>query len=124
MGEGRGVTPLRILVVEDDPLIGMLLGELLTEMGHQVCGVEREEAAAVAAAGAMKPDLLIVDARLGEGSGLRVVDAARLDGRLHHLFTTGDAPRVRAARPDSVVVQKPYDEAILAEAMVRAMAAP
>jgi two-component system, response regulator PdtaR len=41
---------LRILVVEDDALFGMLLAELLAMMGHDVCGIEATEADAVAAA--------------------------------------------------------------------------
>jgi CheY-like chemotaxis protein len=36
---------LRVLVVEDNAIIGMLLGEMLAEMGHDVCGIETTEAA-------------------------------------------------------------------------------
>jgi len=39
---------LRVLVVEDNATIGMLLGEMRAEMGHHVCGVEATEAEAVA----------------------------------------------------------------------------
>ncbi len=40
--------PLRILVVEDDALIAMVLGELLTAMGHEVCDTAATQADAVA----------------------------------------------------------------------------
>jgi DNA-binding response OmpR family regulator len=53
---------LRVLVVEDDPMIGMLLAEMLEAIGHDVCAIETIEAAAVAAAARYRPDLLIVDA--------------------------------------------------------------
>jgi DNA-binding response OmpR family regulator len=41
---------LRILVVEDDVMIGGLLAETLEDLGHVVCGVETNAANAVAAA--------------------------------------------------------------------------
>ena len=56
---------LRVLVAEDDTIVGMLLGELLKEMGHDVCAIEASEADAVAAAIRCKPDLMIIDVRLG-----------------------------------------------------------
>ena len=65
---------LRILVVEDDPLIGMLLAEVLEGLGHEVCAIEANEADAVAAAARCSPDLMIVDARLGDESGIAAVD--------------------------------------------------
>ena len=37
--------PLRILLVDDDAMIGTLLAELLDEMGHVVCGIEATELA-------------------------------------------------------------------------------
>ena len=116
--------PLRILVVEDDALIGALLGELLVEMGHQVCAIEVDEAGAVAAAARHKPDLMIVDATLGEGNGIRAVDTVNLSGSIRHLFTSGDTLRVKLLRPDAIVVQKPFVEIELARAITRAMGAP
>ena len=43
---------LRVLVVEDDALIAMLLSELLAGMGHDVCATAASEADAVIAAAA------------------------------------------------------------------------
>jgi len=41
---------LRVLVVEDNAIIGMLLAEVLAGMGHDVCAIEATEADAVTAA--------------------------------------------------------------------------
>jgi CheY-like chemotaxis protein len=112
---------LRILVVEDEPTIAMLLGELLAAMGHEVCALASDEAGAVALAAFHRPDLMIVDATLGAGSGVRAVDTAILGGPSPHLFTSGDALAVRLVRPDSLVLQKPYNEADLAAAIHRAI---
>ena len=46
---------LRVLVIEDDALIAMLLAELLAGMGHDVCATAATEAEAVIAAARSKP---------------------------------------------------------------------
>jgi DNA-binding response OmpR family regulator len=116
------MTPLRILVVEDDAVIGMLLGEMLEVMGHSVCAIATNEAGAVIAAAEHSPDLMIVDVGLGEGSGLAAMDAACLIGARRHLFVSGDAERVRSQRPGALVLQKPYNEAALARGIEQASA--
>src|SRR2546421_13067638 len=73
--EGLGVRiyelmkALRVLVIEDDALIAMLLAELLACMGHDVCATAATEAEAVSGAGRCRPGLMILDAGLGRGSG-------------------------------------------------------
>jgi DNA-binding response OmpR family regulator len=57
---------MRVLVVENDALFGILVAEMLTEMGHEVCAIEATEADAVSAAARYKPDLMVVDVGLGE----------------------------------------------------------
>ena len=61
--------PLRVLVIEDDAIIGMLLSELLTGMGHGICAIAATEGEAVIAATRHRPDLMIVDASLGRVVG-------------------------------------------------------
>jgi CheY-like chemotaxis protein len=63
------MAPLRVLVVEDDAIIAELFEELLGLMGHQVCASAATEAEAIDAAARCNPDLIIVDERLGKGSG-------------------------------------------------------
>ena len=108
---------IRVLVVEDDALIGMLLAEMLAGMGHDVCAIEATEADAVTAAIRCRPDLMIVDARLGDGSGVRAVEEILRTGSVPHLFVSGDISRVKALRPGSVVLQKPFHETDLARAI-------
>ena len=62
------ITPLHIIIAEDDALIGMYLDDLLSGMGHTVCAVARTEAEAIAAATCRRPDLMIVDGNLEGGS--------------------------------------------------------
>jgi two-component system, response regulator PdtaR len=114
---------LRILVIEDNALIGILLAEMLAAMGHDVCAIEATEADAVRAAVRCRPDLMIVDARLGEGSGVSAVEEILRAGPIPHLFVSGDTSRVQALRPGAVVIQKPFRESDLARAIQRALGA-
>jgi CheY-like chemotaxis protein len=114
---------LRVLVIEDDALIAMLLSELLVGMGHDVCATAGTEAEAIMAATRCRPDLMIVDAGLGRGSGVSAVEEILRAGPLAHLFLSGDTDRVRRRRADAVVVSKPFREAELARAIDAALAA-
>jgi CheY-like chemotaxis protein len=111
---------LRIMVVEDDALIGLLLAEMLEDMGHEVCAIEETEDGAIASAALRHPDLMIVDARLGKGSGIVAVDKIQQTGMMPHVFVSGDISRVKMLRPNSIMVQKPYREAEIANAIQQA----
>lgn len=111
---------LRILIVEDDALIGMLLGDMLEVMGHEVCAIEATEDGSVAAAARCAPNMMIVDANLREGSGLAAVDQILRKRFVPHVFVTGDLRGVSKLRPGAVVIAKPFTEENLAQAIARA----
>lgn len=113
--------PLRILVVEDDAVMGMLLAELLVNMGHAVCGLAKTEAAAVATAARHRPDLMIVDMQLAEGTGVSAVEAIVRTGPIPHVFMSGRS--LEPVNPDAVVLRKPFREPDLARAIARVLAA-
>jgi CheY-like chemotaxis protein len=113
--------PLRILVVEDNAVIGMLLSLTLTAMGHEVCAVETSEDGAVAAALRCSPDLMIVDVALGRGSGTSAVATVLQTRHVPHIFMSG-AP-VPTDTPGRIVLRKPFVEAELAQAIERAVTA-
>ncbi len=121
-GRGEAMKPLRVLVVEDDLLIGPLLAELLEDLGHVVCAVEVDAAAAVAAARRCHPDLMIVDVGLGEVSGIAAVKEILKEGFVPHVFVTGDVLRGLSLGPDAVLIQKPYRGTDLVAAIARAIA--
>jgi DNA-binding response OmpR family regulator len=99
---------LRVLIMEDDPLIGMLLAEWLEEMGFGVCAIAATAVDAVTAAAQNRPDLVIADARLGDGSGISAIEEILRTGFVPHLFITGNISRVKALRPGAVVLEKPF----------------
>ena len=114
---------LRVLVIEDDALLGYVLGEVLEELGHEVVAIEATQAGAVAAAKATRPDLMIVDVHLRSGSGTAAAAEICEAGFVPHVFVTGDIAGMTALRPGVVAIQKPYVEAELVRAMAMALAA-
>jgi two-component system, response regulator PdtaR len=88
--------PLRILLVEDEAILALAFVGVLEDMGHIVCAIEFTEAAAVSAALRLKPDLMIVDAGLGEGDGVIAVDAILQSFYIPHIFISGDHKGARA----------------------------
>ena len=110
---------LRILVVEDDDLIGMLLGAMLEGMGHDVVAVVATEDEAVAAAAHHYPDLMIVDIQLREGNGPVAIARILEFGPVPHLFMSGAAQRTEAI--GVVSLQKPFREEGLLQAIRRAL---
>jgi AmiR/NasT family two-component response regulator len=82
---------LRALVVEDEALDRLAAGRDARGDGHEICGIAASEADAVATAVRCRPDLMIVDARLGRGSGVSAVEKLRYNGLVPHLFVSGDS---------------------------------
>jgi CheY-like chemotaxis protein len=111
---------LRILVIEDNAIIAMLLEQTLIGMGFEVCAVEATEVGAVAAAALCKPDLLIADAHLREGNGISAVERILRIGFVPHIFVSGDNLTPETLSPRAILLGKPYDELELAQAILRA----
>lgn len=107
----------RVLIVEDESLIAMLLEDLLSELGYAVAATAPTVAAALAALDAHAIDLAIVDVNLGGTVSLPVADAL-VERGLPFLFTTGygqmGLPEAYAAWP---VLQKPFRKRDLEEAL-------
>jgi len=120
-GERAPFQALRVLVIEDNAIVGMLVADLLAEIGHVVCAIEVTQEGAVAAAVRCKPELMIVDARLAGGSGLSAVDEILRHGFIPHVFVSGDTASILTAKPDAIVLQKPFRDPDLADAIRRAL---
>ena len=58
----------RILIIEDEPVIGLDLTRLAREIGHEVVGVAATRSEAVAMAQSTRPGLVLADVRLADGS--------------------------------------------------------
>lgn len=112
------MTPLRILLVEDDATIAMLLAEILVGMGHSVCASVATEDAAVSAAAFHGPDLMMVDVHLAVGSGVSAMRSILRTSAMPHVFMTAALESVPL---HATVLQKPFGEAALALALASAL---
>lgn len=111
----------RVLVVEDDLMLGTLMAELLGNLGYDVCPVETTEAGAVSAAAWHKPDLMIVDLQLADGSGLSAMARIGQTNPVPHVFMSGEL--VQAAMPGTISLRKPFRESDLVRAIGQALGA-
>lgn len=96
------------MLVEDEVMISELVSEFLTELGHQVCAIETTEADAISAAYRLKPDLMIVDARLRKGSGLRAVTTILSTRFIPHIIVSGERLTGVELTAGRAILQKPY----------------
>ena len=118
--EANKLRHYNILVAEDDPMIGLLLVDLLTAMGHKVCALQTTEEGAVAAAAGCNPDLLLMDVHLSHGSGLQAVATIQRSKRIPYMYMTGAL--AQAGQPGDIVLYKPFVEADLIDAIDRVSA--
>lgn len=81
---------LSILIAEDEAIIAMLLGEVLTGLGHTICASVATAGEAVTAAREHHPDLIIVDAGLRESSGVDAMETILAEGDVPHIFMSGN----------------------------------
>jgi DNA-binding response OmpR family regulator len=101
---------MRILVVEDEALIALVLVEILAEGGHEVVGPAATVEQALALCEDAPPQLALLDITLqGGGSGLDVARA--LFGRwgVPSIFASSQVCEARRARDIALgCIQKPY----------------
>jgi DNA-binding response OmpR family regulator len=99
----------RILIVEDQAILGMELEFALTETGHDVVGIAADARQALALAVETRPDLAIVDINLRDGrTGLSVAQKM-VDLGVTVLFATAEPDLIPAQFGGACgVVVKPY----------------
>jgi CheY-like chemotaxis protein len=100
---------LRVLVVEDDVLITMLLEDMLDEFGCKVAGPASTIAEALRVIETAAIDIALLDFNLGRGETTYQL-ADQLAGRgVPFAFVTGlDASSLQASYQDRPTLQKPF----------------
>lgn len=109
----------RVLVLEDEPLIAMLLCDWLAEMGCEIMGPARTVADALDLVRAQKPAGAILDVSVGGGDCRPVADHLQHQG-VPFAFATGHAAcRLTAGYAQAALLAKPYDYATLQGVVTR-----
>jgi len=107
-GPSGAAAKRRVLVVEDEMLIGMLLEDMLIDLGHEVAAIVPRLKEAMAAVDRETYDLAILDVHLHGESAFPVAEALIAKG-IPFVFATGygerGLPENYRGRP---VLQKPF----------------
>lgn len=107
----------RILIVEDDSYVALLLEFTVVKLGYAVCGTEYTEDGAVATAIRRRPDAMIVDVGLVQGSGLRAVNRILAERYVPHVFISANRLDHRGLHPLAVRLRKPFRDVELAASL-------
>lgn len=113
---------LRVLIVEDDFLVAMLLEEAVRAAGMDIVGVVGTRAEALDVARTQQPDLVTMDINLqGGGSGIEAAIDIRRQFDIPSIFVTAytDDEHIRRAEPADPAgwLAKPFSEAQLVEVL-------
>jgi CheY-like chemotaxis protein len=118
---GPGLAGRRVLVVEDESMVTMLLQDFLEDMGCEVVGVASRLKEALEKSAALTFDVAILDVNLNGQQTLPVAQALLARGRAF-VFATGYAattvpPEFRAVP----ILQKPFQQEDLERALRAAL---
>jgi PAS domain S-box-containing protein len=103
----------RVLVVEDEALVGIMIQECMTELGFQIVGPICTASDALAAAKAGDFDAAILDINLGDGMVYQVAEILA-QRQVPFVFVTGyDADSVDSRFREIPVLQKPVEREML-----------
>ena len=69
-----------VLIVDDHPTFRSFARELLQSEGFDVVGEAADGASALAAAGALRPEVVLLDVQLPDLSGFQVTERLRAEG--------------------------------------------
>ena len=110
------------LIIEDEELIASSIEEELREHGFTTFGVARSEREAILFADQQEPDLITVDAKLAEGSGVSAILKICTRRAVPVIVVTGYPLAVTL--PGVVTLGKPFNSAAFTVALEHATARP
>jgi PAS domain S-box-containing protein len=92
---------ISVLIVEDEPIIGLEIGEMLKDLGYQVTAVVDTGEKAISKTESDKPDIVLMDIRLkGETDGIDAAGIIRKRFDIPVIFSTAylDQKRIERAK--------------------------
>ena len=118
-------TSVRVLIIEDEPLIAEDIAGLVTDMGHKVCGQAAREEEALRLAAETLPELILADIQLkGGDSGIKAVQKILRSTNLPVIFITGFPERLLTGEQlePAFLISKPFQPEVLRTAIGQALA--
>lgn len=108
---------LRVLVVEDEMMVSMLIEDMLDDLGCKVVGPASRLDEAIALAGEAELDCAVLDVNLGGQSIFPLADLLRAKGAPFAFATGYGDAGLRDVDKGSPVLQKPFRETDLARVL-------
>ena len=117
---GEDLQGLRVLVVEDEAAISLLLEDMLLDFGCEVIGPAARLSAALDAVNREQVDLAILDVNVA-GEPIYPVAEALVERSVPFVFSTGyGSAGIKDAYPDRPVLQKPFAQHDLKQKLLMA----
>jgi DNA-directed RNA polymerase specialized sigma24 family protein/CheY-like chemotaxis protein len=113
-----------VLIIEDEPFIAMEIEALVESLGHNVIGVARTHAEALALAKKKRPGLILADIQLADGSsGLDAVNELLGTVEVPVIFITAFPERfLTGQRPEpAFLIAKPFQLAVVSAVVSQAL---
>ncbi len=117
MSENRSFAGLRVLVVEDEMMVSMLIEDMLTDLGCTIVGPASRLDEAMALAEESAIDCAVLDVNLGGQPIFPLADKLRASGRPFAFATGYGDAGLREVDRGSPVLQKPFREGDLARVL-------
>lgn len=115
----------KILIIEDEAIIALHISKIVKKLGHTVTGMARKQSEAIKLAAEEKPDLILSDIQLADGSsGIDAVNEILTEaGDIPVIFITAFPERLLTGeRPEpAFLITKPYTEEQVQSAVSQAM---
>jgi DNA-binding response OmpR family regulator len=108
---------MHALIIEDETLIAMAVEEALRGCGFTSFDIAVSAEEAVMAAERNCPDLITADVELRPGCGITAVQSICSEQQIPVLFITGSPGEVRIRMPGHALVEKPFEEGHIMEAI-------
>jgi CheY-like chemotaxis protein len=114
----------RVLIIEDEPLIGMDLEAIVSEIGHEVVGIAATRTEAIALARKTRPGMVLADVQLADGSsGIDAVNDILAETDVPVIFITAYPERLltgKRAEP-TFLITKPFRPEMVKAVMSQAL---
>jgi CheY-like chemotaxis protein/DNA-directed RNA polymerase specialized sigma24 family protein len=122
--ELAGLAGVRVLIIEDEPLIAEDIADLVRRMGHEVIGSAARESEALDLARDRQPELILADIQLkGGDNGIHAVQSILRSAAVPVIFITGFPERLLTGEQLEPVflISKPFEPEVLKTAIGQAL---
>ncbi len=110
---------LKVLVVEDEMMIAMMIEDILAELGHEVAGVAMRLPQALELAKGVDADVAILDINLDGRKSFPAAQVLR-DRGIKIIFASGyGSPGLEAPFTEDVIIKKPFETSDIRTAIQR-----